>query len=77
MYLVSHQDVWGEDSFPVAIASTREIAEAIIERLQSAADPVTEYVYYNGYNVDTHALCVEYVPEWTENWLHEEGRMSC
>lgn len=76
MYIVSYEDRWGEDCFPVAIASTREIAEAIIERLQSAADPLTGHVYYNGYYVNTGTLCVEYVPEWTEDYLHEKGRMS-
>ena len=76
MYIVSYYNGWVE-TVTVAIGSTKEIAEAIIERLRSAADPATEYVYYNGHNINTCTLYAEYIPEWTEDYLHERGRMSC
>lgn len=76
MSLVSYETGWG-DLVPIAAASSREVAESIIEKLQSSAEKNTGHVFYNGWYVNTDSLDIEYVPEWTEAWLHEKGRMSC
>lgn len=75
MYIVGYENDWG-DLVPIAAASSREVAESIIEKLQSAAEENTGHVFYNGWYINTGTLDIEYVPEWTEAYLHEKGRMS-
>ena len=73
MYIVGYENDWG-DLVPIAAASSREVAESIVKRLQSAADKNTDHVFYNGWYVNTGSMDIEYVPEWTEAYLHEKGR---
>ena len=76
MYMVSYENGYG-DLVAIAAASSREVAESIIERLRSAADESTGHVFYDGWYVNTYTLDAEYIPEYTEDYLHERGRMSC
>lgn len=71
MYIVSYATDWG-DLVSIAAASSREVAESIIEKLRSAAEDYTNHVFYNGWYVNTDDMEIEYVPEWTEAYLHEE-----
>jgi len=75
MYLISYINKQYE-SVPVAISSTQGSAQSVIRRLQAAADKTTGYVYYNGMCVDTLNMETEYIPEYTEDYLHERVRMS-
>jgi hypothetical protein len=75
MYIVSYENGWG-DLVPIAAASSREVAESIVKKLQSAAVENTGHVFYNGWYVHTDSMDIKYVPEWTEAWLHEKDRMS-
>jgi hypothetical protein len=71
MYIVRYATDWG-DLVSIATASSREVAESIIKNLQSAADENTGHVFYNGWYVNTDDMEIEYVPEWTEAYLHEK-----
>jgi uroporphyrinogen-III decarboxylase len=75
MYIVSYENGLG-NLVPIAVASSREVAESIVKKLQSAAYKNTSHVFYNGCYVNTDSLDIEYVPEWKEAFLHKKGRMS-